>query len=88
MRKKDLDNFIHKVFSMPMIQKYQGGTASLYDYSKANNACLIIPLLSNARKNYFDKTINELRKSKIVHLAMYEKAQDATVSDIIAIYFN
>lgn len=85
---KQLDNFIHKLFLLPIIQKYQGGTANLYGSSQANNACLIIPLLETARKNYFDKIIKDLNKNELVHLAMYEKAQDATVSDIIAIYFK
>ena len=83
-----VDNYISKIFAMPMIQKYQSGTANLYGKSTANRECLIIPLLSSARKNYFDKTIKKLNNDKLVHLAMYEKAQDTTVSDIIAIYFN
>lgn len=79
---KNKKTFAYKVLSFPVVAKYKTLTASLY------KDCLIIPLAPEARKNYFAKTVKKINKYKIVKFAMYEKAQDATVGDVLAIYFN
>ncbi len=78
----DKKNLAYKILSLPVVSKYKTLTANLYDN------CLIIPLASESRKNFFNKTIEQINKYKLVKFAMYEKAQDATVSDVLAIYFN
>ena len=72
------------IFELPMIQKYRD------KYKPANVWACVEPyeieiFLWQARKNYFDKTIQQIQKIAGVSDAWYEKAQDETVSDCIKV---
>lgn len=75
------------IFELPMIQKYRD------KYKTANVWACVEPyeieiFLWQARKNYFDKTIQQIRKIAGVGFVRYEKAQDETVSDCINVVLD
>ena len=82
-----LDKIIDKIYELPMVDKY-------YDeYIPAQVWACVEPYelrinLYNARKNYFRKTIEQIKAITGVKDAWYSKAQDETVSDRIIVVFN
>lgn len=75
------------IYELPMIKKYKD------KYKPANLWACVEPyeieiFLWQARKNYFDKTIKQIKGIAGVSDAYYEKAQDETVSDCIKIILN
>jgi len=75
------------IYELPMIKKYKD------KYKPANLWACVEPyeieiFLWQARKNYFTKTIQQIKAITGVNDAYYEKAQDETVSDCIKIILN
>lgn len=75
------------IYKLPMIKKHKD------KYKPANLWACVKPyeieiFLWQARKNYFIKTIQQIKAITGVNDAYYEKAQDETVSDCIKIILN
>lgn len=73
---------------MPMIKKYWDKYQPVKIWECSDPVEIDICLTQYARKNYFTKTIQQIKKFADIQCVEYKKAQDETVSDCIRIWLK
>ena len=82
MEIKDLEK---QLLAMPMIKKYWDKYQPMQVWLCSNPVEIKICFKQDARKNYFGKTIQQIKSFGVLDVE-YEKAQDETVSDCLRIW--
>lgn len=79
---------LQEIMGLPLVKKYYDKYNPVRVWACVEPVEINIYLISKARKNYFAKTIDKIKKIYGVDCAIYEKAQDETVSDCLRIWLK
>ena len=85
---ESIRNATETILKMPVVKKYKDKYKPAEVFTDCLYPNLVIYLDGNARKNYFRKTVENIKNMDLVHDVIYETPQDETVSASLIIRFK